>query len=147
MPGVYIGEDLHSIDPKGRLNLPARHRRVAARHGGLTLWVMPGFEDCLVILDEEGYQAISERIRNLPMNAEEARLFERKLYPRIAEVEPDGQGRVVIPENLRRYAGIEGEVLIRGTNNRIELWHPERWAAYEAAHSQSMAEIAKNLIF
>jgi MraZ protein len=147
VPGVYIGEDLHSIDPKGRLNLPARHRRVSAKHGGLALWIMPGFEECLVILDEEGYQAFSERIRNLPMNAEEARLFERKLYPRIAEVEPDQQGRIVIPENLRRSAGLEGEVLIRGTNNRIELWNPARWAAYESAHNQSMAEIAKNLVF
>ncbi len=147
MPGVYIGEDLHSIDAKGRLNVPARHRRVAAKHGGLTLWIMPGFEECLVILDDEGYHAFADRIRSLPMNAEEARLFERKLYPRIAEAEPDQQGRIVIPENLRRYAGLEGEALLRGTNNRIEVWNPARWANYEAAHDQSMAEIAKNLIF
>ena len=147
MSGVYIGEDLHAIDPKGRLSLPARHRRVSAKHGGLALWIMPGFEECLVILDEEGYLAFAERIRNLPMSAGDARLFERKLYPRIAEVEPDAQGRIVIPENLRRFAGLEGEVLIRGTNNRIELWNPARWAAYEAAHDQSMAEIAQNLVF
>lgn len=147
MPGVYIGEDLHAIDPKGRLNLPARLRRVAAKHGGLSLWIMPGFEECLVILDEEGYLAYSERIRNLPMSARDARLFERKLYPRIAELEPDAQGRIVIPENLRRLAGLEGEVLIRGTNDRIELWNPARWAAYEVAHDQSMAEIAQNLVF
>lgn len=144
--GVYFGEDLHAIDAKGRLNIPARHRRTAIRRGD-KLWVMPGFEECLVILDEEGFNAYAERVRNLPGNAEEARRFDRALFKRTAELEPDDQGRVVIPETLRRFAGLERSVLILGVNNRVELWNPERFAAYEAASPLSMAEIARRLVF
>jgi MraZ protein len=108
---------------------------------------MPGFEECLVILDEEGFQAYAERVRNLPGNAEEARRFDRALFKRTVEIEPDDQGRVVIPEPLRQFAGLERSVLILGVNNRLELWNPERFAAYEAASPLSMAEIAKRLIF
>jgi hypothetical protein len=87
VPGVYFGEDLHSIDPKGRLNIPARHRRTAAEHGGHKLKVMPGFDDCLVILDDEGFRARSDRVNTLPESAEDARWFERELFMNTAEIE------------------------------------------------------------
>jgi MraZ protein len=147
VPGVYFGEDLHSIDPKGRLNIPARHRRTAAEHGGQKLKVMPGFDDCLVILDAEGFRARSDRVNTLPESAEDARWFERELFMNTAEIEPDAQGRVVIPERLRKYAGLEREVLIIGANGRIELWNPERLAAYAASHRKPMAETAKGLVY
>ncbi len=143
--GVYFGEDLHTMDSKGRINIPARHRRIALPRGG-KLWVMPGFEDCLVMIDEESFSAYAERVRSMPGNAEEARRFERTLFRRTVDLEPDDQGRVVIPEPLRRYAGLERSVLILGVNNRVELWNPERYAAYEAASPLSMAEIARRLL-
>ena len=146
MPGVYYGEDLHTLDPKGRLSLPARHRRTAAQHGD-RLWVMPGFDECLVVLDDEAFNAYAERARALPGNAEDARRFERMLFRHTAPLEPDPQGRVLIPETLRREAGLEREVLILGANGRLELWNPERFRAYEQSHSQSMAEVAKSLVF
>ena len=146
MPGVYYGEDLHAIDPKGRLSLPARHRRTAVQHGG-RMWAMPGFEECLVLLDDEGFNAYADRVRAIPGNAEDARRFERMLFRRTAELEPDAQGRVLLPENLRRYAGLEREVLIVGANGRLELWNPERFRLYEESHSRSMADVAKSLVF
>jgi MraZ protein len=143
--GVYFGEDLHTMDAKGRINIPARHRRTALRRGD-RLWLMPGFEDCLVMLDEEAFSAYAERVRNLPGNAEEARRFERTLFRRTVDLEPDEQGRVVIPEPLRRYAGLERAVLLLGVNNRVELWNPDRYSSYEASSPQSMAEVARRLL-
>lgn len=143
--GVYFGQDLHTMDPKGRVNIPARHRRTALRRGD-KLFVMPGFEECLVMLDDAGFDEYANRVRSLPGSAEEARRFERTLFPRTVELEPDEQGRVVIPETLRGYAGLARSVLILGVNNRVELWNPERYAAFEAASPQSMAEIARRLL-
>jgi len=135
------------MDPKGRLSLPARHRRTAAQHGGGRLWAMPGFEECRVILDDEGFNAYADRMRAVPGNAEDARAFERTLFRRTAELEPDQQGRVLLPEHLRRYAGLDRDVLILGANGRVELWNPDRFKSYEASHSRSMAELAKSLVF
>jgi MraZ protein len=108
---------------------------------------MPGFEDCLYVVDDEAFNAYARRVRELPGNAEDARQFERMLFRRTAPLEPDAQGRVLIPENLRRDAGLEREVLVLGANGRVELWNPERFRAFEQSHSQSMAEVAKSLVF
>lgn len=143
--GIYFGQDLHTMDPKGRVNIPARHRRTALRRGD-KLFVMPGFEECLVMLDDAGFGEYANRVRSLPGSAEEARRFERTLFPRTVELEPDEQGRVVIPEMLRGYAGLARAVLILGVNNRVELWNPDRYATFEAASPQSMAEIARRLL-
>lgn len=136
MPGVYFGEDRHSIDPKGRLNIPARHRRTSAEHGSHKLWVMPGEEGCLVVLDAEGFAACSRRVDSSQTSTPELRRAERKLFSKTHELEPDAQGRVVIPERLRVYAGLDREVVIVGANGRLELWSPERFAAEQEATDQ-----------
>lgn len=133
------------MDAKGRINIPARHRRTALARGP-KLWMMPGFEKCVVMLDEAGFNAYAKRVRNHPGNVEDARRFERLLYQDTQDLEPDEQGRVVVPEGLRNHASLERMVLILGVNNRAELWNPDRYAAYQAESPRSMAEIAQKLL-
>ena len=144
MPGIYHGSDQHVIDPKGRLNIPARHRRTASQFG-TKLFIMPWLGDFLMILDVEGFRVLSERIRSSG-SAEKVEALERDIFPSVSEVEPDDQGRVVIPERLRQEVGIERDVAVLGVNNRLELWNPDRLAAHRAASSLSRSERAKGLL-
>ena len=144
MPGIYHGSDRHVLDPKGRLNIPARHRRIAGQFG-TKLIIMPWLGDFLMILDEEGFRVLSERIRNSG-SAEKVEALERDIFPSVSEVEPDDQGRVVIPERLRQEVGIERDVAVLGVNNRLELWNPDRLAAHRAASSLSRSERANGLL-
>jgi MraZ protein len=144
VPGIYHGSDRHVLDPKGRLNIPARHRRTAGRFG-TKLFIMPWLGDFLMILDEEGFRVLSERIRNSG-SAEKVEALERDIFPSVSEVEPDDQGRVVIPERLRQEVGIERDVAVLGVNNRLELWNPDRLAAHRAASSLSRSERANGLL-
>ena len=63
---VYFGRDLHAIDAKGRVNIPARHRRVAIRRGCIEFWFAPGFDGCVSLWDGKGFQAYSSHISSLP---------------------------------------------------------------------------------
>jgi MraZ protein len=143
---VYHGQDLHTIDAKGRVNIPARHRRIASKKGSLEFWFTPGFDGCIFLWDAEGFTAYCDRIASLPNNADEARRYRRLFFSRAARVEPDNQGRVVIPEHLRKDVGLTTHVLIMGVQDRLELWQPETYTAYEGSTSESVTDIASRLV-
>lgn len=150
LPPIYHGEDLHSIDAKGRVNVPARHRRVASRKGAVGFWFTPGFDGCVFLWDDQGFMDYSDRIARLePDDVNKARLLRRKIFRLATRVEPDVQGRVVVPENLRRDAGLDapGQVSIIGVQNHLELWQPRAYAQYETGSSESLGDIAGKLVF
>jgi MraZ protein len=120
----FYGRYEHSLDPKGRVILPAKFR-AHFEHGGyltqyhqgcLALWTPDEFEKQLSAL--ELAQELGPEERNL------ARVFSAGTQ----EVEVDRQGRVPIAPPLRVFAQLDGGVLVMGAMNRIELWRPERWA-------------------
>jgi MraZ protein len=139
---IYYGRDLHAIDPKGRVNIPARHRRVASRKGSVEFWLSPGFEGCVFLWDAQGFMDYASRIASLSSNVEETRRFSRNVFPRAARVEPDDQGRVVIPKHVRSEAGLGSQVLVLGVQDHLELWNPRTHEAYEKGTDTSLAEIA-----
>ena len=102
MAAIYVGQDQHAIDVKGRINIPARHRRVAAQRGCVEFWFSPGFGPYVMLWDAKGFEAYSERLLQLPAGDRKVMHLRRSIYSNACEVEPDGQGRVVIPEWLRQ---------------------------------------------
>jgi MraZ protein len=145
VPGIYIGEDRHVIDPKGRINIPARHRRTAAEFGS-KLFVAPGFaEECLVIYDQDGFRDLARRIRESGA-PEDVTWAMREIFSQAVDPEPDDQGRIVIPELLRSYAHLTRDVLLKGVNDRLEAWDPEHFAARRASNPLSLVERAKKLL-
>jgi MraZ protein len=120
---VFLGEFEHTIDEKGRLAVPARFREEIS--DGLVL--TRGFDHCLQAFPRPVWQNLSERISALSLGQEEARNLRRLIFSGAAEVETDRQGRILIPQNLREYAGLREQAVIAGLNTHFEIWSQERW--------------------
>lgn len=128
MATEFSGEYRHQIDDKGRLAIPSKMRAQLAGKFHVAQWL----DTCLAILPRSEWDAIAGKVASLPMTDPRTRALERRLFGRAVELEMDGQGRVLLPQNLREFAGLVGEVVIVGLPNRVELWSKDRWAAQSA---------------
>ena len=120
MTGTYE----HSIDAKGRLFIPAKLREEL----GLTFYLAMGVDECLAIYPQETWNRFTEKFASLPMSQSAAM---RPLFANASKCELDSQGRIVIPQKLRKYAGLEKAAVIIGVNDRAEIWSAETWNARE----------------
>jgi MraZ protein len=130
---MFLGEYVHTIDDKGRLVVPAKFRNALA--GGMV--VTKGVDRCLVIYPMDEWQAYRERISSLPTMDRSARDLRRLIFAGAVDIVPDAQGRFVVPQSLREYAGLDGQVVIAGCDNYIEVWSPEEWAKVQARMTQN----------
>ncbi|HEC35699.1 MAG TPA: division/cell wall cluster transcriptional repressor MraZ [Anaerolineae bacterium] len=120
---VFLGE--YSCPARGgRLTIPAEFR--TGLGGGLVL--TRGIEDCLVIYPIEEWQNFVEKVRSrLPITSHDARAFKRLVFSAAVFSVPDQRGRIPLPDDLRRYAGIEDEAVFVGLCACLEVWSPQRW--------------------
>lgn len=118
---MLIGEYLHAIDLKGRLNFPARLRE----DFGESFIITKGLDNCLFCYSENEWNKLEEKIAALPLS--KSRNLQRFLFAGAVVAEPDKQGRVLIPQNLRDYAGLQKDVMIIGASNRAEIWDRKRY--------------------
>jgi MraZ protein len=120
---LLIGEFQHSLDEKSRVNFPARLREGL----GSRFIITKGLDNCLFVYSEAEWKVLEDRIREQPVS--KTRHLQRFFFAGAIDVEPDKQGRVVIPANLREYAGITKDVMIIGASVRAEIWDRDRWQA------------------
>lgn len=125
MVGRLIGQFEHNIDGKGRLFIPAKFREEL----GEAFYVTIGLDGCLSVYSDARWADLTAKFDALPIS--QARRM-RTLFANAAKCEPDAQGRILIPQKLRQYAGLEREVVINGASKCLELWNPARWAPIEA---------------
>ena len=132
----------HSLDAKGRLFIPAQLRKEL----GDTLYVTMGLDGCLAVYPQETWDTFTEKFASLPMSQSKAM---RPLFANAAKCEPDSQGRILLPQKLRAYAGLDKDVVIIGVSNRAEIWNAERWAALEAEelNPENLAAVMEELGF
>jgi MraZ protein. len=104
-----------------------------------------GLDGCLFVYPLSEWQSIEDKLRKLPMNKKDARTFERFFFSGAVECEMDNQGRVVIPQNLREYAGITNEVVIIGISTRVEIWSQDKWENYNNESDYTYEDIAERL--
>lgn len=133
---MLVGEYDLSLDEKGRLSVPAGLRHILHEHyggseDGNLLFITRYFESCLVVYPKPVWVEIQEQVNELPNDAK-ARSFTRSFYSSASMLNLDRQGRMLIPQKLRQYAGISSEVHMMGVGKKLELWSPTRWEAYEA---------------
>ena len=114
----------HGIDAKGRLFIPAKLREEL----GVTFYLAMGVDACLAIYPQSTWDRFTEKFSSLPMSQSKAM---RPLFANAAKCELDSQGRIVIPQKLRKYAGLDKDVVIIGVNDRAEIWSAEAWQAQE----------------
>lgn len=138
---MFIGEYHHTIDEKGRIAVPTKYRDLFV--GGVV--VTRGLDRCLFIYTAEAWRDLAAKLASLPLSKANTRSFARFLLAGAMDVEPDKQGRIVIPEYLRSFAGIHRSVVLAGLYNRIELWDAEAWEQYRAMAEQGSATVAETL--
>lgn len=138
---MLMGEYVHLIDKKGRVNVPARMREEL----GDKFFVARGTENCLFIYPDREWAVLAAKLRKLPSSKAEVRNFLRLFYAGAAEVELDRQGRVLIPPLLREHASLQKEVIFIGVSNRAELWSKEKWNEYSKELDRSFEMVAEKM--
>lgn len=138
---MFIGEYQHSIDEKGRVAIPTKFRK-ALENGAV---VTKGLDDCLFLYTAKEWEAQAAKIAQLPISRADSRAFNRHMLSGAMNVELDKQGRVVLPDYLRKFAGISKKVVVAGLYNRIEIWDMVRWEAYTKRTESESNQIAERM--
>jgi MraZ protein len=120
----FVGKYEHSLDSKGRIILPAKFRPQFDRGGYLT----QHSEGCLALWTPGEFERQMEGMQMKAVSGRADRNRARLWASNSADVEIDRQGRMAIPVHLRTFAGLETDVLVHGTIDRVELWNPSAWA-------------------
>lgn len=128
------GRHTHAIDAKGRVSLPAKFRAEL----GERVVVSEGFDRCLYVHAVENFEALVEKLNTLSLGKKEARDLTRGLLSGAHDAEVDTHGRILLPPDLREYAGLEREVVIVGVSTRVEIWDRQ---AYEEFHRRVKDEL------
>lgn len=138
-----MGEYSHTIDAKGRVILPADFRAEL----GVSFIITKGLDRCLFLYAQTEWEALAAKLRQLPLVRPEARALARFFFASARTLECDKQGRFLVPANLRSYAGItlRQNVVLTGTDSRIEVWSKEQWRSYSDEVEPDVAAIAATL--
>ena len=138
---MLIGEYRHNLDAKGRLSVPAKFRSDL----GSAAIVTKGLENCLFLYPREEWEKVMEKIANLPLASASARAFTRMMTSGAMEVEIDKLGRTLLPAYLRDYASLEGETVLAGVLNRVEIWDRASWERYSQDTQTRSSDLAEEL--
>jgi MraZ protein len=120
---MFLGHYRHSIDAKGRLAIPAKHREQLPSGSVVTL----APSGCLRIYPPSEWDVVTAELRVSVATSTDERDLIRRIFAEAAEVEFDKQGRVLIPARLRENAGLGTGAVVAGVNNVVEIWSEERW--------------------
>ena len=128
----FAGEYSNTLDLKNRVNIPAKFRKALDPINDRTFVITRGFDRCLTLYPIQEWNIVEQQLASLSSIRNRNREFVRSIVRYASYVQYDRQGRVVIPDNLKTYAGIEKEVSIIGMITKIELWNPEKIKKYDS---------------
>jgi MraZ protein len=118
--GKFLGSFQHQLDDKGRLSLPAQFRREATDQRFV---LVQAYAPALALYPETEWLEVEDRMQVM-MRDPAARMWVLSVMSNAVEVAPDAQGRILIPAALRSAAGLEGQALLVGAINKVEIWNP-----------------------
>jgi MraZ protein len=122
---MFRGRFEYTIDPKGRVNVPAPFRDLVQESGQESL-IITNYADCLYVFPVEEWSRIEDKLATIS-SVDPRATFVRFFAGSAVEVAFDKQGRILVPPSLRSYAGLEKDVAIIGMQRRFEIWSRERW--------------------
>lgn len=141
----FKGGFVHSIDNKGRINLPSKLRKHISIEANDTFIVTRGFEQCIFAYPLDEWSNYEKAIRGLRSSSADSRFVMRHLLQFANEVQLDGQSRIMLPQNLLQFAEIKNDALILGVLERIEIWNPEIYDNYINGKDVSYEEVAEKV--
>ncbi len=138
---MLLGEFKHNLDDKGRIAIPAKFRTTLSDGAIMT----KGLDGCLFMFGLSEWKILAEKLVKLPLAQSNSRAFVRLMLAGAVDARVDVQGRVLVPDYLRKYSKLKKQVIIAGLYNRIELWDADRWEKYKEKTEGSSEEIAEQL--
>jgi MraZ protein len=138
---MFLGEFHHTIDAKGRVSIPITFR--GDLHGGAV--ITRGLDGALFLFPRKEWKVLAHKLALLPLGKATSRAFARLMLSGAMEATPDRQGRLMIPEFLRTYAGLRTRAVIAGLYNRLEVWDETRWETYKSATENQAGTLAEQL--
>ncbi len=119
---MFLGEYVHSLDPKGRLILPARFREQLTQ-----AYVSGQIDGCLALWGPAEFDERARDMKERSKGSATDRAMARVFFAGAQEASPDRQGRIAVPQNLREFAGLNHEVVVIGAYDHVEIWDAEAW--------------------
>ena len=137
---MFIGEYQHNLDEKGRLAVPVKFRK--QMKGAI---ITRGLDHCLWVFNKTEWEFLAQKLVALPISQARARAFARLMLAGAMEAPLDTQGRILVPDYLRKYAGLKKKAIIAGVYNRMEIWDETTWQQYKAKTESASDEIAEKM--
>lgn len=138
---MFIGEYNHNLDEKGRLAVPVKFRNDLKKGAVVT----KGLDGCLFLYTMNEWKTLAEKLSKLPISQSGTRAFARLMLAGAMDVQIDKQGRIVIPDYLRKYAGMKKKIVVSGLYNRLEIWDENSWEKYKKKTEKESEDIAEKL--
>jgi MraZ protein len=123
---MFRGSSFHTIDPKGRIIVPARFRDVIKASGTDSIMITR-MDSCLFAYAHDRWAELEQKILHLPEKSEEMRRFQRFFIGGAQDCKCDNQGRVLIPPFLKQYSKLDKDIVLVGVTDRFEIWSRENW--------------------
>lgn len=131
----FLGEYEATLDAKGRFLLPAGFKRQLPEGENTRFVINRGFEKCLSLYPIQSWQPLYDQISSLNDFDPKVREFRRYFLNGAIEVEPDSAGRILIPQNLKDYAGLGKDLVLAAAVNKIEIWDKEKYQKFFESYS------------
>lgn len=138
---MFIGQYLHTLEAKGRLAIPKQFRSSLGRRAVIT----KGLDGCLFLFSAEAWHDFSQKIAKMSLTKKDSRSFSRFLTFSAAEASLDSQGRILIPDHLRQFAGLKKHVMVAGASSRVEVWDKKRFDQYQGQIEKETEKITERL--
>lgn len=139
---MFKGEYNHTVDEKGRLIIPNKLREEL----GNSFVVTKGLDGCLSAYAAKDWNEMTEKIKTLHYTNPKARKLTAFMVGGACDAELDKQGRILLPQNLRTFAGLDKDVVLVGMVNRVDIWSKEKWdASCESLDLDDLAEGMEDL--
>ena len=140
---MFSGESVHTLDAKFRVFLPKRFQEALDRdrEGNATAVLTRGFEQCLFLFSQPGFDKVLSRLQTQPFGGAELRKMQRLFFSNTHTSQLDASGRLLLPEKLRQFARIEREVVMVGVAERVEIWDRKAWEKFEAENQGDFDEL------
>jgi MraZ protein len=143
---MFIGSFKYSIDTKNRISIPAKLRKYLEGDGNDKFYINRGIAKCIDIYPSSQWKELLNRLDQLNhFNSKEA-MFLRMFLQKASEETLDSQYRILLPQNLIEYAGIEKEVFILGAIKKIEIWNPAIYEKYLQDQEESFEQVAEKVM-
>jgi len=142
---MFYGEYEHSLDKKGRIIIPAKFRANMKDNYVEKFYITRGLDKCLFMFPEDEWKQVESKFRTKSFTKQDSRQFNRLFFSGAIDVSPDKQGRILLPNYLKEYAGIKKDIVVVGVSSRVEIWSKEKWHDFYNNSKDTFEQIAENL--